>query len=70
MKIIALIIINVILLYLIIGVFFSLYFFVKGAAKIDPLIKDSSKKVRVLLIPGAIVTWVFLLPKVLASKTD
>ena len=65
-------VINIFLLllaaYVIIGLLFAVYFFFKGAAKIDPLINDSSWKVRLLLIPGAIATWIFLLPKLMKNK--
>ncbi|NQY06159.1 MAG: hypothetical protein HRT68_08255 [Flavobacteriaceae bacterium] len=52
-------------IYFGIGLLFSIYFFLKGAAKIDPLIKDSSWKVRLLLMPGAMITWVFLFAKLM-----
>ena len=46
-----------------IGLLFGIYFIIKGAAKIDPLIRDSKFKVRLLLFPGAIATWPFLVGK-------
>ncbi|MGK0385902.1 MAG: hypothetical protein ACI849_000507, partial [Patiriisocius sp.] len=49
------IIINIFLIilavYFTIGVLFGLYFIFKGATKIDPLMADTKKKVRVLLFP-------------------
>ncbi len=53
-----------------IGLLFAIYFIAQGAAKIDPLIKDSKFSVRLLLAPGAIATWPFLLGKLLKSKKD
>lgn len=59
-EILALVLANIILLYLGTGFIFSLYFFLKGAAKIDPLIAESKWTVKLLLIPGAIATWPIL----------
>ena len=54
---------SIILVYLAIGSLFGVYFFVKGAAQIDPLIKESKWTVRLLLVPGAIGLWPLLLGK-------
>ena len=56
------------LVYVVIGVLFSVYFFLKGAGQLDELIADSSWKVRLLLIPGAIGLWPVLLVKILRKK--
>ncbi len=56
-------------IYFGIGILFAFYFFIKGAAKIDPLIKESSWKVRLLLLPGTLITWPFLSYKLLTSKS-
>ncbi len=67
------IIINIFLtslgVYFLIGLLFGLYFLFKGATKIDPLMQDTKKKVRVLLVPGVIVTWPFLIGRLFKSKT-
>jgi hypothetical protein len=67
------IIINIFLsslgLYVLIGLLFGLYFLFKGATKIDPLMQDTKTKVRVLLVPGVIVTWPFLIGRLFKSKT-
>ena len=55
--------------YFSIGLLFGLYFLFKGAPKIDPLMADSKKKVRVLLFPGIVITWPFLISKLFKSKT-
>ena len=55
--------------YLLIGLLFGLYFLFKGATKIDPLMQDTKKKVRVLLVPGVIATWPFLIGRLYKSKT-
>jgi hypothetical protein len=55
--------------YFLIGLLFGLYFLFKGATKIDPLMQDTKKKVRVLLVPGVIATWPFLIGRLFKSKT-
>jgi len=56
-------------LYFAIGLLFGLYFLFKGATKIDPLMQNTKKKVRILLFPGVIATWPFLIMKLFKSKT-
>lgn len=63
MKTFALVLANVIIIYFLIGILFSLYFFIRGAAKIDPIIKDSKWTVRLLLLFGAMATWPLLIKK-------
>ena len=67
------IIINIFLtslgVYFLIGLLFGLYFLFKGATKIDPLMQDTKKKVRVLLVPGVMATWPFLIGRLFKSKT-
>ncbi|NER14607.1 hypothetical protein GWK08_14220 [Leptobacterium flavescens] len=60
--------ITVLAAYFGIGVLFGIYFFLAGARRIDPLIEDSKWTVRLLLLPGAIATWIFLLPKLFKNK--
>ncbi len=55
--------------YFLIGLLFGLYFIIKGATRIDPLMQDTKKKVRVLLLPGVIATWPFLIGRLFKSKT-
>lgn len=59
---------TVLAIYFLIGLIFGLYFLFK-AGKIDPLMKDTKKKVRLLLLPGVIATWPFLVGKLFKSKT-
>ena len=56
-------------IYFIIGLLFGFYFLFKGATKIDPLMKDTKKKVRILLFPGIVATWPFLIGRLFKSKT-
>lgn len=56
-------------IYFAIGFLFGLYFLFKGATKIDPLMQDTKKKVRFLLLPGVIASWPFLIVKLFKSKT-
>jgi hypothetical protein len=55
-------------IYFVIGFIFGLYFLIKGASQIDPLMADTKKKVRFLLFPGVIATWPFLIGKLFKSK--
>lgn len=55
--------------YFFVGFFFALYFIFKGAPKIDPLMHNTKKKVRILLFPGIVATWPFFIRKLLKSKT-
>jgi hypothetical protein len=50
--------------YFLIGFLFGIFFLFIGAPRIDPLISDSKWALRLLLFPGAVATWIFLLPKV------
>ena len=56
-------------LYFLIGVLFGLYFVFAGATKIDPLMQDTKKKVRLLVFPGVIATWPLFIGKLFKSKT-
>ena len=56
-------------LYVIFGLLFALYFAFGGAHKIDPLMKGTKKVVRILLFPGVVATWPFLLKKILKPRT-
>ncbi len=55
--------------YFLIGLFFGLYFIFIGATKIDPLMSETKKKVRILLFPGVVITWPFLISKLFKTKT-
>ena len=66
-------VINILLIFIAIyfeiGFLFGIYFVFKGAPKIDSLMLNTKKKVRILLLPGVITVWPFLIVKVLKSKT-
>jgi len=55
-------------LYAAFGLLFGLYFLFIGATKIDPLLADSKKGVRILLFPGVIATWPLFIKKAFKSK--
>lgn len=55
--------------YVALGLLFALYFLFLGAKKIDPLMANSKKSVRLLLFPGVLATWPFLMGKLLKSKS-
>ncbi len=53
--------INVFLIYLLIGFLFALYFAFKGVGKIDEGAVEVPNFFRVLIIPGSMALWPFLL---------
>lgn len=57
-------------IYFVIGILFGIYFIFKGAPKIDPIMLNTKKKVRILLFPGIVATWPFLIDRLFKSKTD
>ena len=59
---------SVLTVYFIAGMVFGILFLLGISAKIDPLLKDSRWIVRLLLLPGCIATWPFLLSKLVKSK--
>ncbi len=68
MQIIISIFLAVLAIYFGIGLVFGLYFVFVGAVKIDPLLKESKRRVRILVFPGIIATWPFLVGKLFKSK--
>jgi len=60
---------TILALYFGMGLLFGLYFMLLGATKIDSIMTDSKKKVRLLLFPGVVATWPFLLGKLFKSQT-
>ena len=62
-------IINIFLLllggYFGIGLLFGLYTLLSGGEKIDPLLKENSWKLRLLILPGLIAIWPFLILRIL-----
>lgn len=55
--------------YFLIGFLFGVFFLLR-ASKIDPYMANTKKGVRILLFPGVIATWPFLLGKLLKSKNN
>ena len=55
--------------YYFLGFLFGIYFIIKGAPKIDPLMHNTKKRVRVLLFPGIVATWPFMIRNLFKSKT-
>ncbi|TXN36866.1 hypothetical protein FVB32_00850 [Flagellimonas hymeniacidonis] len=60
---------TILALYFGVGLLFGLYFMLLGASKIDSIMRDSKKKVRLLLFPGVVATWPFLLRRLFKSQT-
>lgn len=55
-------------LYFVLGILVALYMVFFGATKLDPLMKETKKAVRVLLFPGIVATWPLLLVKFLKHQ--
>lgn len=68
MELIINIFLGILATYAAIGLLFGLYFIFLGATRIDPLLAESKKGIRVLLFPGVIATWPFLMKKLVQSK--
>lgn len=60
--------INIVGIYLALGVLFSLAFMWKGLQKVDESTKDTSLFFKVLIFPGMIVFWVLFLKKWLGAN--
>ncbi len=69
MKLIIAIFLGVLGIYCAVGVLFGFYFIFFGAEKIDPFMKETKKGVRLLLFPGIVATWPFLIKNVVNPKT-
>lgn len=57
-------------IYFALGLLYGLYFILSGATKIDPLLKNSKKGIRLQLLPGIIATWPFFIKKGFKTKTN
>ncbi|MFN8291045.1 MAG: hypothetical protein U0U70_12380 [Chitinophagaceae bacterium] len=53
----------ILLCYLAIGLLFAIAFVIKGAARIDETAKGSGWGFRLIIIPGSVIFWPFLLRK-------
>lgn len=58
---------NLLLVYFVIGFFFGLYVLISGGAKIDPILKNNTWKLRLLLFCGLLATWPFLIKRMFKS---
>ncbi|MEM1166775.1 MAG: hypothetical protein AAGI30_10855 [Planctomycetota bacterium] len=54
--------------YVLIGVVFAAVFLVVGIGAVDPVVRDSPKRTRVLLAPGCVALWPVLAIKWLGVK--
>ena len=59
----------VVSLYLVCGLIFSVPFIIKGVTDIDEGARNSSLGFRIIIIPGTIVFWPFLLKKWIGIKS-
>ncbi|MDW3191358.1 MAG: hypothetical protein R8G66_03310 [Cytophagales bacterium] len=56
------------LVYVILGLLFSVYFYMKGAAKIDEGTQDTPWHFKLIIFPGVVLFWSVLLAKSLKSS--
>lgn len=62
------ILVNLFLLYLLLGFLFAIAFVIKGVQKVDPVAVDTKWKFRLLILPGAMAFWPLLLKRWLKAK--
>ena len=67
MEILITVFLTALAIYFIIGLIFGLVFLFGGASRIDSLMMDSKWIVRLLLFPGCIAVWPFLIGKLFKS---
>jgi len=56
--------------YFFLGFLFGLYFVFAGVSKIDSSVKDSTIGFRLIILPGSIALWPFLVKKLIDSKSS
>jgi hypothetical protein len=64
------IILIILLVFLIIGVLFTFFFITRGLEKVDEDTKGSTWGFKVIIIPGCILLWPFLLQKWLKANKE
>ncbi len=60
-------IITIILFYLLCGLLFSALLFIKGIDRIDPAARHTGFGFRLIVLPGLIALWPFLVKKFLTA---
>jgi hypothetical protein len=55
-------------LYLLLGILFSVFFFIKGIKKIDEGTVDANRWFRLIILPGVFIFWPSLLSKWLKAN--
>ena len=68
MEIAITIFLTVLAIYFLIGLVFAILFLMGAAKKIDPLMADSKWIVRLLLFPGCIAVWPFMISKLIKAS--
>ena len=64
------IVLNVIAVYLICGFVFSIAFLIKGISKIDKGVGGGTIGFKIIIIPGMIVFWPYLLKKWIRANKE
>ena len=55
-------------IYLLIGLIFGIFFIFYGAAVLDREVQGSSLKFRLLILPGSVVLWPYLVYKLISKR--
>jgi len=63
----ATIFVNLLGIYFLIGLLFSLWFVIRGAAKLDENAVEANWKLKLLWLPAAIALWPILLKKTIQA---
>ncbi len=55
--------VNLLSLYLGVGLVFALVFSLRGLVRVDPIVRGSTNGFRILIFPGCVMLWPILLSK-------
>lgn len=68
MELVIQIFLGILAAYTVLGILVALLLVFRSVSKLDPVLANSKKSVRILLFPGMVATWPFLLKKMLKSE--
>jgi len=54
--------------YLVLGLIFSVFFYLKGMDKVDEVASESNIGFKLIIFPGIVVFWPFLLSKIRSNN--
>ena len=68
MELVIQIFLGILAAYTVLGILVALLLVFRSVSKLDPVLANSKKSGRILLFPGMVATWPFLLKKMLKSE--